>query len=159
MSDERITKIPAPNNSHHVTTVAALRPTDEGVGDPGVPSIKPSDVLFQEWFASGHSRKNLLTLLGGARNCLRLVVTKDMLRVTSWFPFSMITPFYDLEHVIPRDRITAVRRSWAFLLPSVLVTFRDAAGEEHTLWLFSWRPAEFLGSLGGEKPPTTAEPL
>jgi hypothetical protein len=114
--------------------------------------IKPSDILYQEWYASGHSQKNLFTRLGGARNCLRLVVTRDVLWVTSWFPFSLFTAFYDLEHVIPRDRITAVRRSWAFLLPSVLVTFRDSASGEHRLRLFSWRPAEFLRSLGGETP-------
>ena len=123
------------------------------------PSIKPSNILFQEWFASGHSRKNLLTRLGGARNCLRLIVTQDELRVTSWFPFSMLTAFYDLEHVIPRDRIIAIRRSWSCLLPAVLVSFRDAAGGEHTLSLYPWRPEKFLRSLGGETPASMAKPL
>jgi hypothetical protein len=123
------------------------------------PPIKPSDILYQEWFASGHSRKNLLTRLGGARCCLRLIVTRDVLRVTSWFPFSLFTPFYDLEHIIPRDRITAVCRSPGFILFSVLVTFRNAAGGERTLSLYPWRPAEFLRSLGGETPASTAEPV
>jgi hypothetical protein len=100
----------------------------------------------------------MLTRLGGARLCLRLVVTRDVLWVTSWFPFSMITPFYDLEHIIPRERITAVRRSWVSLLPAVLVTFRDAAVGERTLSLYPWRPAELVRSLGGETPARPAEP-
>ena len=75
------------------------------------PTVAPSDIIYQEWYASGHSRKNILTRIGGARNCLRLVVTKDLLWITSWFPFSLITAFYDLEHVIPRDQIMSVRRS------------------------------------------------
>ena len=122
------------------------------------PPIKPADILHQEWFASGNSRKNLFTRLGGARNCLRLVVTRDLLWVTSWFPIKLVTPLYDLEHVIPRDRITAVRRSRGILMPSVVVTFRDEAGGENTLDLYPWRPAEFIHSLGGESPTTMAEP-
>jgi hypothetical protein len=110
------------------------------------PSIRPSDIVYQEWYASGHSRKNLLTRLGGARNCLRLVVTRDVLWVTSWFPFSLFTPVYDLEHVIHRDQIISVRRC-GLLLRSVLITFRDDRGSERTLRLWPWRPAEFLGSL------------
>jgi hypothetical protein len=69
------------------------------------PLIQKSDIVFQEWFASGCSMRNILTRLGGARGVLRLVVTKDLLWVTSWFPFSLITPFYDMEHVISLDRI------------------------------------------------------
>jgi hypothetical protein len=121
------------------------------------PSIEPSDIIYQEWFASGHSRKNILSQLGGARHCLRLVVTEDLLWVTSWFPFSLFTAFYDLEHIIPKAQIVSVHRSRAFLFPSVLLTFRDARGAEHTLNLSPWRQAEFLRSLGGEILATAAE--
>jgi hypothetical protein len=65
------------------------------------PSFTQADVVFQEWFASGCSQKNIITKIGGARNCLRLVVTGSFLWVTSWFPFSLIAPLYDMEHVIP----------------------------------------------------------
>lgn len=123
------------------------------------PPFQPSDILYQEWFASGNSQKNLVTRLVGARICLRLVVTRDALRVTSWFPFSLFTPIYDLEHVILRERITAVRRSPGSILSSVLVTFRTAAGGEGSLSLYPRRPAEFLRSLGGEMPASTAEPV
>lgn len=117
---------------------------------PVAPPLKPSDIVYQEWFASGHSRKNILTRLGGAQHCLRLVVTSDLLWVTSWFPFSLLTGFYDLEHVVPRGRILSIRRSRAFLMPSVLVTFRDAGETEHTLSLYPRRQDEFLRSLGAE---------
>src|SRR5689334_22155040 len=59
------------------------------------PKLAKEDIVFQEFFASGASQKNILTKLGGGRNCLRLVVTRDLLWVTSWFPFSLIAPIYD----------------------------------------------------------------
>lgn len=125
----------------------------DGGGSTGefmVPSFEPSDIIYQEWYASGHSRKNIFTRFGGARNCLRLVVTKDLFWVTSWFPFSMFTGFYDLEHVVKRDQILSIRRSGTFLLSSIIVTFRGVDATEHTLCLYPWRQAEFLRSLGGE---------
>lgn len=65
------------------------------------PMFRKEEIVYQEFFASGASRKNILTKLGGARNCLRLLVTRDFLWVTSWFPFSIIAPVYDLEHIVP----------------------------------------------------------
>jgi hypothetical protein len=48
------------------------------------------------------------------------VVTKDLLRITSWFPFYPITATYDLEHVIPRSSISSLQKSkllWKETLP------------------------------------------
>ena len=112
------------------------------------PPVKPADIIYQEWFASGYSRKNIFTRLGGAQNCLRLVVTKDLLWVTSWFPFSLLAALYDLEHVVPRNQILSVNPSRWFLIPSVLLVFRDAHGSQHTLSLYPWGQAKFLRSLG-----------
>ena len=111
------------------------------------PRFEPAEVVFQEWFASGCSRKNILTKLGGARNCLRLVVTRSFLWVTTWFPFSLILPFYDLEHVIPLDAILSVRRSDDFGMSGILITYRDATGDEHTLKLRPKQPDGFIRSL------------
>lgn len=97
------------------------------------PRISPDDVLYQESFASGHSTKNLLTKLGGANNCLRLVVTKDCLWITSWFPFSLFTTFYDLEHVVPRSSLRAVEPTSVFWKKGVRITFLDEASEVHTV--------------------------
>jgi hypothetical protein len=100
--------------------------------------------VYQERYASGCSQKNVLTKIGGARNCLRLVVSRSFLLVTSWFPFSLITPFYDLEHVIPLDSIASIRRStWS----GFLLTYRDSKGATHTLRLVPKKPDDFIRSL------------
>lgn len=78
------------------------------------PRIQKTDILYQEWFASGRSTKNILTQLGGWNNCVRLVITKDLLWVTSWFPFSIFAPACDMEHVIPLDWITEVEHNRGF---------------------------------------------
>jgi hypothetical protein len=112
------------------------------------PRFDKSDVVYQERYASGCSQKNILTKFGGARNCLRLVVTRSFLIVTSWFPFSLISPFYDLEHVIPLDSIASVRRSSFIGFSSFLLSYRDTKGEDHTLRLRPKNPDDFIRSLG-----------
>src|SRR4051812_31788987 len=91
------------------------------------PRFGPADVVFQEWFASGCSQKKIITKVGGGRNCVRLVVTKSFLWVTSWFPFSLIAPLYDMEHVVPLDAIVSVESSSFFGRRTFLLTYRDAA--------------------------------
>jgi hypothetical protein len=112
------------------------------------PSFKKADVVFQEWNASGRSQKNIITKLGGARNCVRLVVTKDFLWVTSYFPFSLFTPLYDLEHVIPLSTIVSVQQTKYLWRHSFLLTYRDSAGSTHTLKLLTRKPDDFVRSLG-----------
>jgi len=112
------------------------------------PRFEAADVVFQEWFASGCSQKNIITKLGGARNCLRLVVTRSFLWVTSWFPFSLIAPFYDMEHVIPLHAIVSVRRSRFFGRSTFLLAYRDLKGGGHTLRLLPKKPDDFIVSLG-----------
>lgn len=110
----------------------------------GRPEIREGEILFEERFASGHSTKNILYKLGGASNCLRLVVTRELLWITSWFPFSLITPFYDLEHVIPRNRITSVESDRR----AIVLTYVGRAGVTHTLRLFPKDRGGFLRALG-----------
>jgi len=107
-------------------------------------------ILYKEWFASGHSRKNIFTQLGGARGCLKLVVTNAFLHVSILFPFSLGAGLFDLNHTIPRSRIVSVRRTRYFFRTAIIVTFRDAAELEGTLCLHPRRPDAFLESLGGE---------
>jgi hypothetical protein len=112
------------------------------------PRFQKADVVYQEWFASGCSQKNIITKLGGARNCLRLVVTKNCLWVTSWFPFSLIATFYDMEHVIPLDAIVSVRHSRFVGRNTLLLTYWDSRGETRTLRLLPKKPNDFIRSLG-----------
>jgi len=108
------------------------------------PRFEPADVVFQEWFASGCSQKNIITKIGGARNCLRLVVTRSFLWVTSWFPFSLIAPFYDMEHVIPLNTIISVRSASFLGRRTFLLTYRDSTGGTHTLRLLPKKPDDFI---------------
>jgi hypothetical protein len=112
------------------------------------PRFEPAEVVFQERGASGCSQKNIHTRLGGARNCLWLVVTGSFLWVTSSFPFSLFTSFYDLEHVIPLDSILSVRRSSFLGRSSFLLTYRDGTGDRHTLRLLPKKTDDFVRSLG-----------
>jgi hypothetical protein len=112
------------------------------------PHIKKIDIVYQEWTASGCSQRNFLTKIGGARNALRLVVTKEILWVTSWFPFSIIASIWDLEHAVPRRSIVRVEPSHFFGRQTFLVTFTDKAGKLRTLRLAPRRPDAFLKSLG-----------
>ena len=110
------------------------------------PVIRKSDILFEERFASGSSMKNILTQFGGAHNCLRLVVTKNWLWVTSWFPFSLITTFYDLEHVIPRHKIYAIEAESNSRV--IRLTYTDQSGSTHSLKLIPKDANGFMRALG-----------
>jgi hypothetical protein len=111
------------------------------------PRIQKIDILYQEWFASGRSTKNILTQLGGGNNCVRLVITKDLLWVTSWFPFSIFAPAYDLEHVIPLDWITEVEQKSGFVLKGIRLTYVDADGAAHSLKLVPRNEEGFLRAI------------
>ena len=115
------------------------------------PRIQKTDILYQEWFASGCSMKNILTQLGGGNRCVRLVITKDLLWVTSWFPFSLLAPSYDLEHVIPLDRITEVESKPGFKWSGVRLTYVDANGATHSLKLVPGNEEGFLRAIGDSR--------
>lgn len=100
--------------------------------------------MYQEWFASGHSTKYILIELGGGgTNCVRLVITKDLLWVTSWFPFSFFAPAYDMEHVIPLDGITEVEHNRGFV-KGVRLTYVSENGAVRSLELVPINQEGFL---------------
>jgi hypothetical protein len=112
------------------------------------PRIQKNDILYQEWFASGCSTKNILTQFGGGNNCVRLVITKDLLWVTSWFPFSLIAPAYDMEHVIPLDRISELESKRREMWKGLRLTYVDANGANHSLKLVPRSEEGFLRAIG-----------
>ncbi len=77
--------------------------------------IDKSNVLYLEKTASGYSHLNLLTKLGGSRNCLKVQLTKDYLLICSWFPFSLIAPLFDGVHIIPVGSIVSLTHRKGFL--------------------------------------------
>jgi hypothetical protein len=111
------------------------------------PNLTKDEIIFEERFASGCSQKNFLTKLGGANNCLRLVVTKQYLWVTSWFPFSLLTPFYDLDHLIAWSSVQSIRRDRSLRTPTFFITFTTDDGKSHCLKLAPRDPDKFAQSL------------
>jgi hypothetical protein len=112
------------------------------------PRIQKNDILYQEWFASGCSTKNILTQFGGGNNCVRLVITKDLLWVTSWFPFSLLAPAYDMEHVIPLGWITEVESKRDSMRRGIRLTYADANGATRSLKLVPRNEEGFLRAIG-----------
>ena len=117
------------------------------VGMINKPKLNKQDIVYQEYFASGSSHKNILTRLGGASRCLRLVVTKELLWVTSWFPFSMFAALYDLEHVIPLKKILSVEGQQSAMGQSLLLTFQDNQRKNHKLQLRPKNAEQFVEAL------------
>ena len=111
------------------------------------PAIAAKDIIFQESFGSGRSLKNLYTRFAGARGCLRLVVTKEVLLITSWFPFSLIAPHSDLEHAISRNSIASVEPLSTFGRKGVQLRYVDASGDLHCFELFPKDLDGFLDAL------------
>jgi hypothetical protein len=111
------------------------------------PFLVPCEIVFEEWHASGHSMKSLITRFGGASGCLRLVVTADLVWVTSWFPFSLLTPVYDLEHMISKDAIYSIGPVSCFGRKGVHLEYLDGAGKIHALKLFPRHRDRFLQAL------------
>lgn len=77
---------------------------------PDFPSVDSVNVMFRERFASGASHRSIVTRLGGAQNCLTIILTEDELWITTFFPFTAFVGFYDLEHRIPIGCITELQR-------------------------------------------------
>src|SRR5262252_8064806 len=117
------------------------------------PSIQKNDILYQEWFASGCSTKNILSQFGGGNNCVRLVITKDLLWVTSWFPFSLFAPACDMEHVIPLDWITEVEHNRGFV-KGIRLTYVGENGAVRSLELVPKNQEGFLRTIENSLEPS-----
>lgn len=111
-----------------------------------LPKVGDADVVFSERFASGSSDKSWMTRLGGASNCLTVIVTRTHLAITTFFPFTAFAGTYDLEHLVPLSDITRVG-------PKGRVTeveFRRNDGDRRNLTLRMRNAAGFLQALKGQ---------
>jgi hypothetical protein len=112
-----------------------------------LPKVSDPDVVFSERFASGSSHKSWMTRLGGASNCLTVVVTRSQLAITTFFPFTAFAGTYDLEHLIPISDITN-------LTPKGRITeleFQKSDGTRRKLSLRLRDTAGFLRALQKQK--------
>ena len=111
------------------------------------PKIAKEDIVYQERSASGASQKNILTRLGGGRNCVRLVVTDDLLWITALFPFSILAATYDMVHVIPLHNISSIERKRVFGFESILLSYTDDSGGHHVLRLYPKDREQFIDAI------------
>jgi len=109
------------------------------LGDPKV------QILFKENTGSGSSNKNILTKFGGARNCLKVILSDNQLIITPFFPFNlMLMPeFLDLEHYIIYDDILEIRKGF---MNSLNILFR-INGESREISLRLKQKEQFLSIL------------
>lgn len=112
------------------------------------PSTPAQDVRFTEKWVSGASHKNLLTKIGGARNCLSVTLSSSALFVRPMFPFSLmfLPEVYDLEHFIPRSKIRRVEPGGGGAAGSVLIEF-ESGGREKRIELTLRKHEEFLRAV------------
>lgn len=100
----------------------------------------PEGALFVERWTSGASGQSLLSRLGGASNCLLVVLTKERLLIRPHCPFNLfLSPRFDLDHDLPLAGIRTVKAAGGRVeveLPDRILTLRLRD------------PARFLGVWG-----------
>jgi hypothetical protein len=109
------------------------------------PKLDGRNIQFRERGASGHSKKNIFTKLGGASRVLDLIVTDGELWIKGIFPmFTFIGTKYDLTH---RVSLSKIEKS----IPkkkSIELWFENEAGEKSHVELRVKDVPAFTKALG-----------
>jgi hypothetical protein len=107
---------------------------------------RPHGALYFERTASGHSNRNVVTRLGGARNCLQVAVTADELRIVPMVPFNLMfmPEIFDLEHSI---RLGDVREVSVHSSRRVTVAWQVPGADFRSAELFLKDPNAFAASM------------
>ena len=108
------------------------------------PKAGDADVVFVERFASGSSHRSLMTRMGGASNCLTVVVTHSNLAINPCFPFSVFAGTFDLEHLIPLENLSTPRMRDRI----IELEFTGTDGPVGKLSLVLRDPSGFLRAIG-----------
>ncbi len=109
-----------------------------------LPKVTDPEVIFYERTASGNSHKNWLTRIAGASNCLTLIVTDSHLVLTTFFPFTAFAGVFDLEHLIPLERLASVNAKGK----TVKIEF-SLGSEKRRISLLLGESERFLAALSG----------
>jgi hypothetical protein len=115
---------------------------------PHFPSRNEVNVLFEEKWTSGRSCKSLFTRIGGANNCLRVVVTDDELWIAPHFPFSAFAGQCDLDHRINRATIKRIER----IGRKVTLEFAGEESQTRKVELKLRNPDGFLAAIESAMP-------
>jgi hypothetical protein len=110
--------------------------------------ISFAPILYKSSKSSGCSLKSLKTKFGGARNCLKIVITDENLFITSPGILAAFSQKSDLEHIIPKSSIQSINRQSIFLTPtSYLISYKDELEEIRNLQLWPRKYHEFEQAL------------
>jgi hypothetical protein len=113
-------------------------------------TVPPDNALFVEKWTSGRSLRSLVTKLGGARNCLLVAVTSDVLLIRPHFPFTLgfLPETYGLDWEIPRKDIKRVSKSRGLMRETVLVEFGLPQAQTGRVELMLRDADKFIQALG-----------
>lgn len=112
-----------------------------------IPKYKKDELLYSEGSASGYSHCHIFTKLGGGRNCVRLRLIRDFLIISSWFPFSLLAPVFDMVHVIPYPSIIEIKPKKTFWMKGITITYRDKYQESVTFTVLPKNFEKFMSVL------------
>lgn len=109
----------------------------------------PNEPVFLERWTSGRSLRNVLTRLGGARNCLLVAVTRDALVIRPHFPFTLLflPEVYGLDWTIPRSSIQSVEQVEGLMGARLLVAFLSGEGNTERVELILRQSEQFRQAL------------
>jgi hypothetical protein len=108
-------------------------------------TLKNVTALYSSNRCSGRSLKSTKTKLGGAHNCLKVVITDDTLFVTAPFSiFAALSEEYDLEHTIPKTSVREYNKLTRLFRLGYRLSYADVHGIPRTieLWPKNWREFE-----------------
>jgi hypothetical protein len=110
---------------------------------------RPHNARFLETWASGVSKRSLMTRLRGARNCLLVAVTDEFLILRLHFPFNLgiRKGGFDLEQSIPRNAIKSVKLKKSYFGESIEVVYNCSEGTTQVIELRLCNMAEFMRAM------------
>ena len=106
-----------------------------------------TSTVFSESFASGRSLKSWFTRLGGASNCLKVMLTRDRSIIRPLFPFLVLGPELDLVHSIPLTSLESIDKRTGSFRSCIRIRFKLPAGEQREIEIQSKKPGQLENAL------------
>lgn len=105
--------------------------------------------VFSERWASCRVGTGLLARLSTARNCVHVQVDAGALRIHPHFPLTLgfLPELYDMDQVIPLQRITAAQIIGGHWTKAVELKFLPPNGKEQTVQLLLKRAEQFIACV------------
>lgn len=106
-----------------------------------------SNVIYSESSASGKSNKSFFSKIGGASNCLKIIITSNHLFVRPIFPILIFGPKFDLIHKIPISQIQNIEKEKGSLKNSIYIEFSDGNMSIQKLSIVSKNTEDLFATL------------